>query len=48
MGVGEKVLLPEYGGTKINFDDKVLFTGLCAGSELNASCKDERFIICYV
>jgi co-chaperonin GroES (HSP10) len=21
--VGEKVLLPEYGGTKINFDDKV-------------------------
>jgi len=23
VGVGEKVLLPEYGGTKINFDDKV-------------------------
>ena len=23
VGVGEKVLLPEYGGTKINFEDKV-------------------------
>jgi len=23
VGVGEKVLLPEYGGTKISFDDKV-------------------------
>jgi len=28
VGVGEKVLLPEYGGTKINFDDKVLLTFL--------------------
>ena len=28
VSVGEKVLLPEYGGTKINFDDKVSFTVL--------------------
>jgi len=26
VGVGEKVLLPEYGGTKITFDDKVTYS----------------------
>jgi len=26
VSVGEKILLPEYGGTKINFDDKVMYS----------------------